>query len=63
MTIQEKILYTLSLLCLVSGIALLVRAKRGRRNMRIGWWHAESQVLRDLSFEHKKKHETDNRGF
>jgi hypothetical protein len=65
MSIQEKILYSASLLCLCAGIAILVRARRGKRNkrnMRIGWWHADSQVLRDMSFEHRKKHENDPRG-
>lgn len=66
MSIQEITLYSASALFLLVGLTLIIRARlsrRKKRELRLGWWHADAQTLRGVCFEDMKRHESDNRNY
>jgi hypothetical protein len=66
MTTPELTLYILSLLCLCAGIAILVRARRGKRNkrkVRLGIWHKDSDTLKRWAWGDAKARENQNRNY
>jgi hypothetical protein len=66
MTTPELLLYALSLLCLCAGIAMIVRARRGRRNkrkVRLGVWHKDSDCLQKWAWDDAKARENQNRNY